>query len=116
MEAAALEFEQAQIRQSQLALTATQQETLQRLTSQARLQAGKPPEMNALVRSDREDELKILLEARGISHAWKHAPALVNLNFDPAGLAALADTFAPEQLPVVVDVLDATFGVYSLLA
>ena len=115
LEAVALEFEQAQIRQSQLALTVAQQETLERLTSQARLQAAKPPELNALVRGDREEELKILLENRGISHAWKHAPALVNLNFDAAGLTALADTFAPDQLPVVVDVLDATFGVYSLL-
>ena len=115
LEAVALEFEQAQIRQSQLALTAAQQETLQRLTSQARLQAARPPELNALVRSDREDELKILLEARGITHAWKHAPALVNLNFDAAGLADLADSFAPSQLPLVIDVLDATFGVYSLL-
>jgi len=115
LEAAAAEFEQAQLRQSKLALTAAQQETLQRLTNQARLQAARPPELNALVRSDREDELKILLETRGISHAWKHAPALVNLNFDTAGLTALADSFAPDQLPVVVDLLDATYGVYSVL-
>jgi len=115
LEAAASEFEQAQMRRSRLELTAAQLETLQGLTDQARLQAARPPELNALVRSDREDELKILLETRGISHAWKHAPALVNLNFDTAGLTALADTFDRDQLPVVVDVLDATYGVYSVL-
>jgi len=115
LEAAASEFEQAQMQRSRLELTAEQQETLQRLTNQARLQAASPPELNALVRSDREDELKILLETRGISHAWKHAPALVNLNFDTARLTALADSFTPDQLPVVVDVLDATHAVYSLL-
>ena len=115
LEAAASEFEQAQIRRSRLALTAAQQETLQHLTDQAQLRAAKPPELNALARSEREDELKILLETRGISHPWKHAPALVNLDFDAAGLTALADSFAPDQLPVVVDVLDATYGVYSVL-
>ncbi len=115
LETAAAEFEQAQFRQGQLALTAEQQGTLQRLTNQARLQAVRPPELNALVRSDREDELKILLETRGISDAWKHAPALVNLNFDTARLTALADSFTPDQLPVVVNVLDATYGVYNVL-
>ena len=116
LETAAAEFEQAQLRQSQLALTDEQHRTLQHLTSQARLQAAKPQELNALVRSDREDELEKLLESRGISHAWKHAPALVNLNFDTAGLTTLAESFNPDQLPVVVDLLDATYGVYSLLA
>ena len=115
LEAAALEFEQAQMRQSQLALTDAQQGTLQRLADQARLQAVRPPELDALVRSDREDELKILLEKRGISHAWKHAPALVNLNFAAAALTSLADSFGTDQLPVVVDVLDATYSVYSVL-
>jgi signal transduction histidine kinase len=116
LEAVALEFEQAQMRRSQAALTVAQQETLQSLTDQARLQAARPPELNALIRSDREEELKTVLEHRGLSHAWKHAPALVNLNFDTAGLTALADSFDPDQLPLVIDVLDATFGVYSLLA
>jgi len=115
LEATAAEFEQAQTSLRGQALTAAQQETLQRLTNQARLQAARPPELNALVRSDREDELKTLLETRGISRAWKHAPALVNLDFDTAGLTALADSFTPDQLPVVVDVLDATYGVYSVL-
>ena len=115
LEAAASEFQQAQMRLSQLVLTAAQQGTLQRLTNQARLQAASPPELNALVRSDREDELKVLLETRGILDAWKHAPALVNLNIDTAGLGALADSFTPDQLPVIVDVLGATYEVYNVL-
>jgi len=115
LEAAIVQYGQSHSQLNQLDLTAAQQSELQRLTDQAQLQAARPPELNALVRSDREDELKILLETSGISDAWKHAPALVNLNFDTAGLTVLADSFTPDQLPVVVGLLGATYAVYNLL-
>ena len=47
--------------------------------------------------------------------AWKLAPTLVNLNYDTAGLTALAESFAPDHLPAVIGGLDATYTVYNLL-
>jgi len=115
LEAAIARFGQAQSELSRLVLTAAQQTALQRLTHRALEQAARPQELNALARSDRERELETWLEERRIPNAWKLAPTLVNLNYDTAGLTALADSFAPDQLPAVIGGLDATYAVYNVL-
>ena len=110
-----MQFGQAQSQLSQLDLTAAQQSELQRLTQEALQRAAQPSGLNALVRIDREGELETWLEERGMPDAWKIAPTLVNLNYDTAGLTALAESFAPDQLPAVIGGLDATYTVYNLL-
>ncbi len=115
LEAAIAQFGQAQSELSGVALTAVQQGALQRLTHRALEQAAKPLELNALARSDRERDLETWLEERRIPNAWKLAPTLVNLNYDTAGLTALANSFAPDQLPAVIGGLDATYIVYNVL-
>ena len=115
LEAAIAQFGQAQSQLSQLDLTAAQRSELRRLTQEVLQRAARPPELNALARSDREGELETWLEERGMPDVWKLAPTLVNLNYDTARLTALAESFAPEQLPVVIGGLDATFTVYNVL-
>jgi len=115
LEAAIAQFGQAQSELSRMALTAAQQTALQRLTHRALEQAARPMELNALARSDRERELETWLEERRIPNAWQLAPTLVNLNYDTAGLTALADSFAPDQLPAVIGGLAATYAVYNVL-
>lgn len=115
LEAAIAQFGQAQSELSRLALAAAQQEALQRLIHQARAQATSPLELNALARSDRERELETWLEERGLSNARELAPTLANLNYDTAGLATLADEFAPDQLSAVIGGLVATHVVHSVV-
>ncbi|MEE9248189.1 MAG: PAS domain S-box protein [Dehalococcoidia bacterium] len=115
LETAIAQFEQAQSQLRRLELTAAQQRELQRLTHEVLEQAARPPELNALARSDREGELETWLEEQGMPDAWTLAPTLVNLNYDAAGLTVLAESFAPDQLPVIINSLDATYAVHSLL-
>ncbi len=115
LEGAIVQFGQAQSQLSQLDLTAAQQSELQRLTQEVLQRAARPPELNALARSDREGELQAWLEERGMPDAWRLAPTLVNLNYDSAGLTALAESFAPDQLPAIIGGLDATYTVHNVL-
>ena len=115
LETAITQFEQAQSQLRRLELTAAQQSELQHLTQEVLEQAARPPELNALVRSDRESELETWLEEHGMPNAWTLAPTLVNLNYDVAGLTVLADSFAPDQLPAIISSLDTSYTVHSLL-
>ena len=115
LEGAIVGFGQAKSQLSQLDLTAAQQSEIQRLTQEALQWAARPPELNALARSDLEGELETWLVERGMPDAWILAPTLVNLSYDTAGLTELAESFAPDQLQAVIEGLDATYSVYNLL-
>jgi signal transduction histidine kinase len=109
------ELELTQTGLSRLALTDAQQKMLTGLAANVRESAVRPPELNALTRSDREAELETWLESRGVFDAWELVPALVDLDYETATLERLAEAF-PEELSVVVRWLSATFTVRSLLA
>jgi signal transduction histidine kinase len=115
LQSAITQFGQAQARVSQLMLTEVQQDVLRDLAQQAQERAAHPPELDALARSDREYELEEWLEEREVADAWELAPALVNLNYGVAELAALAEHFPPDQLSTVISWLNATYMVYNLL-
>ena len=76
----------------------TQSETLEELSRHAQTRAKEPRVLDALTRSDREAELETWLEARGVADAWEYASILVNLVYDDAELAALAENFASDRL------------------
>jgi predicted CoA-binding protein/signal transduction histidine kinase len=109
-------FGQAHSQVSREAWDQTQQETLQRLEQQAQEGAVRPPEMDALARSDLEFELESWLDERGVPEAWNLAPMLVNLNYDTSGLTALVEHFSPDQLSAIVHWLESTYTVHSLMA
>ncbi|HEX6385890.1 MAG TPA: CoA-binding protein [Anaerolineae bacterium] len=109
-------FGQAYGEISRMAWDQMQQETLQRLEQQTQEGALRPPELDALARSDREYEVESWLEEHGVNEAWKLAPILVNLNYNATVLTTLLEQFSPDQLATVIDWLEATYTVHSLLA
>ena len=72
--------------------------------------------MDALARSDRESELESWLAEKGIADAWELTSTLVDLQYDAAGLAMLAEGFGTDQLSAVIGWFNATYNVYNLLA
>jgi predicted CoA-binding protein/signal transduction histidine kinase len=99
-----------------LGLAAEQQHALEALEGKVRSLAARPPDLDALTRSDREAELEAWLDEQDIPEAWEMAPALVSLEFDAGRLAGLAQRFGLEPLPDVIAWLCATYAVHNLLA
>ena len=113
--AAITRLEEAQTQLGRLDLNEAQQQALEDRAQRAQDQATRPQELDALARSDREYELETWLEDRDVADAWELAPTMVNLDYDDAQLAALARDFDPDQLPVVIGWLSATYAVHNLL-
>ena len=101
---------------SQAGLTDEQWQTWERLTQKSQEQANRPPEMDALTRSDREYELEEWLEEQGIEDAWELAPTLVDLNLSEDELSMLIQEFGAGQVTPMIRWLNATYTVYSLFA
>ncbi len=83
----------------------------------AQLAAGlstKP--LNALERSEREDELLSWLDERAIAESWELAPAFVEVGLTVADLDALAATIASADLERALGWLEASLSVNDLLA
>jgi len=107
-------FKQAQLALQQLALSPAQQSRLNADVLRAEQQAGRPPELDALARSDQETALESWLESHRVSDAWQLAPALVDLAYDVGQLENLAREFGPEQFGTVVQALNASYQVQRL--
>lgn len=115
MQAAVSDFQRTHLKLGELNLSEAQLESLLALDELARERAKKPAEMDPLARSDHESELEAWLEEQGASNAWEVAPALVNLGYDRSELAGLVAGFTPIQFPAVIDWLNYTYIMYSLL-
>ena len=107
---------QTQTRLSQAIISSEQQAVLQELSETARQRAQQPLILNALARSDQEQEAEEWLEDHTIPRAWELASTLVNLGYDVAGLEAMAQRFDADALPGIIDWLGATYTVHNLLA
>ncbi len=108
-------FIQSQAHLRGLQFTEQQSEMLGQLAGRARESASLPPEMDALTRSDREYELEEWLEDHDVPEAWEIAPNLVDLDFAPETLDALAQNFTAAQLPTIFAALGGTYSVFNLL-
>lgn len=115
LQAAFEQYTQAQIELSRLPMDNGQMARLEQLSSEIRERAGHPPEMDALARSDRQDELENWLEEHGIDEAWDIAPNLVNLQYDTLALETLAEQFSESTLLQVIRWMCAAYLVYNLL-
>ncbi len=100
---------------SRLGFDDQQWKILNSLTEKVHTSAYSPPEMDAITRSDMEADIENWLEAHGINEAWQMAPNLVNLEFNQDELASLTEEFPAERLMCVIEWLNATYNVYSLL-
>ncbi len=107
-------FKQAQLTLQQLALTAGQRDKLSAEIQRAEEQAGRPPELDAMARSDQESALESWLDKHGVSDSWQLTPALVDLAYDATRLEELARDFGPEQLGRVIQALNASYLVQRL--
>ncbi len=115
LQVAMKEYEEAQEQVSLSNPTAEQRAVLRELAEIAHARALKPPEMDAMARSDREYELEEWLEESGVEEPWELAPALVDLDLNPTELTRLTERFSPEHLPAVVGWLGAIYQVHNLL-
>jgi signal transduction histidine kinase len=108
-------LQQTHLKLGELGLADSQLASLLALDKLAGERARKPADMDSLTRSDRESELEIWLDEQDVENAWEIVPALVNLGYEPGELQTLAASFTPSQFPAVIDWLNDTYNVYSLL-
>ncbi|MGH2620364.1 MAG: sensor histidine kinase, partial [Anaerolineales bacterium] len=107
-------FKQAQLALQLLSLTTAQRSKLNEEIRRAEEEAGRPPELDPLARSDRESTLESWLDKHGVSESWQLAPALVDLAYDAARLEDLAREFGPEQFGTVIQALNASYLIQRL--
>jgi signal transduction histidine kinase len=109
------DLDQAYVKICQLNFEEHQWDVLNDLSEKANLSAKSPPVLDSLTRSDREEQIEDWLDLHEIEEPWMVAPNLVNLNLEQDDLAALAEQFPAEQLLCVIDWLNATYSVFSML-
>lgn len=88
---------------------------LSRLISDILLHDHHDAQSDPLERSDQEQHLEAWLEARGMSDAWEHAPALVEFGWHTAALEKWQDVFSGENMPTILRWLAEGYRVHSLL-
>ena len=108
-------LQQTHLRLGELDLTGSQLDSLLALDELAQQRAKQPPDLDALTRSDRENELEAWLDERGVKDAWDVAPTLVGLGYDCDALNTLVACFTAAQFSAVIDWLSDTYTIYSLL-
>ncbi|MCH7608992.1 MAG: cyclic nucleotide-binding domain-containing protein [Chloroflexi bacterium] len=97
-------------------LPASVAERIEGETARAREAAGRPPDIDALTRSDRESEVETWLEGLGASDGWELAPALVDLGHDPASLAELTRDADPAGAAAAARRVATTYAMHTLIA
>ncbi len=112
---AVLELNGAQMRLDKLVSNEEVVEALRSVDQQVRESATRPPELDAMARSDREYDLEGWLEEHNVEDGWELAPTLVNLNYPDTELDALAERFGPEILPSVLAWMSASYTVHNVL-
>jgi signal transduction histidine kinase/predicted CoA-binding protein len=88
--------------------------TIANLRESVRKRTGHPPELDAIARGDREEEVEGWLATHGVADAGELAPTLVTLGYDVAALDGLAAD-AGGHLPAVARWLAATHFVRNRL-
>jgi signal transduction histidine kinase len=92
-----------------------QRDKLKALRNEMEARASGPVTLDPLTRSDREGDLQIWLEDRGIDESWELAPTLVGLGWAESDLDDTAGIFGEGQIEVVIPWLAAGFSAYTLL-
>jgi signal transduction histidine kinase len=108
-------LQQTHLQLGELELNSEQVASLLELDRLAQEGAKNPADLDSLTRSDREQELEIWLEDRGLEDAWEAAPVLVDLGYDCDALETLVGDFDATQTGAVIDWLSDTYTIYSLL-
>jgi signal transduction histidine kinase len=96
-------------------LSSEQLDIISDLTGRVREHATHPPELDALVRSDREEEFEVWLENQGIDNAWELAVCLVDVDIEAQELNVLSGNFDLTSMSAVLDWLSANYTLYNLI-
>ncbi len=110
------QFQDAQWRLDKLGIGEAMMEKVRALEELALKGAGRPADLDALMRCDRETELEDWLNERKVENGWELAPVLVALGYDHAKLNALAEEFPADIFSAVVNWLTNLHTIYNLLA
>lgn len=107
--------QQTHLKLGSLQLTDDQRLLLVALDSLIQERLNTTSYIDPLIRSDRESELETWLVENNVENAWEVAPSLVNLGFDWDELEGLLENFPGSQFLVVIEWLNCTSIIYSLL-
>lgn len=108
-------LQDAQLALQKLTLGPDLLDLLADLDRRARARAAAPPDFDPITRSDREYDVELWLEDRGIEEGWELAPALVSLGYGPTELDDLTHSMPGEHLEPVVQWLARGYPVHSVL-
>jgi signal transduction histidine kinase len=108
--------ETARFALGQTALSDEQLELFRDLEKLARERAARPEELDALSRSDLEEELEDWLDQHGIDEPWEHAATLAGMGKTTEDLEVLLQSFDNALLGIVVHTLCGHFNAHRLLA
>jgi signal transduction histidine kinase len=109
------DLQQNYLKLDELDFTTSQLESLLALDKLAQESAKHPNDLDPLTRSDLEYDLENWLDEQGVQNPWEVAPTLVNLGYDRSKLASVVADFTPAQFLTLVNWLNCTYTIYSLL-
>ncbi|MCO6450425.1 MAG: CoA-binding protein [Caldilineales bacterium] len=109
-------FGEAAAALARIKMDAEHEARLLEVAEEARAAATRPPNIDALARSDLEGDIEFWLEDRGFDSPWDLAPTLVSMGHNEASLDALEQDFSAEQMPIILNWLVATYDVHNLVA
>jgi PAS domain S-box-containing protein len=116
LEATFSKWQRVQARVAKANLDTGQIAKLSALDQMAKERAGKPVEMNAITRADREADLGEWLHKKQIATDAGLVPILVSFGYEEADLDKLLESFSHEQFATVIEWLSFKFSIYSLVA
>lgn len=108
-------WQDIQVRMRELVLDEKQVQKISEFDEIAKKRARHPAQMNALTRSDREEELEQWLRDRKVNSDIDLVSTLVSFGLEKNDLDKISALFSKEQFPVVIDWLSFKFSIYSLV-
>ena len=116
LQATFAKWQNVQMRVGELNLERDQIKKVLQLDKVAKERARKPPELNALARSDQEASVEQWLDSLNIDYDAELVPDLVSVGYDQLELEMLAKEFTPAQFAVLIDWLSFKYAIYSLVS
>lgn len=110
------EWRQASTRLEIRGLTPSQRQVLDDCERESVEALSDLPVLDALTRSDREEQIAQLLLQTGVRDAWQLSPTLADCGFELADLSCVADAFPAEALPDVLARFVSTLTIERLLS
>ena len=110
------ELHGAQTALDSLSLSSEQYKQISAFEQEAIARAQVLPEMDALARSDRVEEIEQWLTAHGAEAALGNSSKLADLNYTTTNLNEIGNNFQKDQLALLLNLIAATYSVHGLLA